>query len=107
MYEAQQDKPRRTVALKVIRPGLASPELLRRFEQESHVLGGLQHPGIAQILRPGRPTAAPAFSRTRDGVHPRPDAHAVRRHAQSRHAPAPWSCSPRSPMPSSTPTPRA
>src|SRR5678810_535487 len=49
VYEAEQDQPRRTVALKVIKPGLASPELLRRFAQESQALGRLQHPGIAQI----------------------------------------------------------
>jgi tetratricopeptide (TPR) repeat protein/predicted Ser/Thr protein kinase len=53
VYEAEQDQPRRTVALKVIKPGLASPELLRRFEQESQALGRLQHPGIAQIYDAG------------------------------------------------------
>src|SRR5881392_3874367 len=53
VYEAEQDQPRRTVALKVIKPGLASPALLRRFEQESHALGRLQHPGIAQIYEAG------------------------------------------------------
>ena len=31
VYEAQQQDPSRTVALKVIRPGLATPEVLRRF----------------------------------------------------------------------------
>src|SRR6266513_291235 len=49
VYEAEQEQPRRTVALKVIKPGLASPELLRRFAQESQALARLQHPGIAQI----------------------------------------------------------
>ena len=53
VYEAEQDQPRRTVALKVIKPGLASPELLRRFAQEAQVLGRLQHPGIAQIYEAG------------------------------------------------------
>src|SRR5499427_5653905 len=53
VYEAEQDQPRRTVALKVIKPGLASPELLRRFAQESQALGRLQHPGIAQIYEAG------------------------------------------------------
>ena len=53
VYEAEQDQPRRTVALKVIKPGLASPELLRRFEQEAQALGRLQHPGIAQIYEAG------------------------------------------------------
>jgi serine/threonine protein kinase len=53
VYEAEQDQPRRTVALKVIKPGLASPELLRRFAQESQALGRLQHAGIAQIYEAG------------------------------------------------------
>ena len=53
VYEGEQDHPRRTVALKAIKPGLASPELLRRFEQESQALGRLQHPGIAQIYEAG------------------------------------------------------
>jgi eukaryotic-like serine/threonine-protein kinase len=35
VYEAEQEHPRRTVALKVIRPGWATAEILRRFEQES------------------------------------------------------------------------
>src|SRR5450631_3159744 len=49
VYEAEQENPRRTVALKVIKPGLASSGLLRRFEQEAQALGRLQHAGIAQI----------------------------------------------------------
>ena len=53
VYEAEQDQPRRTVALKVIKPGLAGPELLRRFAQEAQALGRLQHPGIAQIYDAG------------------------------------------------------
>ena len=53
VYEAEQDHPRRTVALKIIKPGMASPELLRRFEQEAQALGRLQHPGIAQIYEAG------------------------------------------------------
>src|SRR5215472_12064453 len=53
VYQAEQEQPRRTVALKVIKPGLTGPELLRRFEQESQALGRLQHPGIAQIHEAG------------------------------------------------------
>ena len=49
VYEAEQEGPRRIVALKIIRPGLATPERLRRFKHESQALGRLQHPGIAQI----------------------------------------------------------
>ncbi len=53
VYEAEQEQPRRRVALKVIKPGMAGPELLRRFEHESQALGRLQHPGIAQIYEAG------------------------------------------------------
>src|SRR5262249_33100825 len=48
VYEAEQDNPRRTVALKVIRAGLASDSLLQRFAREAQILGRLHHPGIAQ-----------------------------------------------------------
>lgn len=53
VYKAEQDHPRRTVALKVIRSGIPVPALLRRFDQESEALGRLQHPGIAQIYEAG------------------------------------------------------
>ena len=53
VYEAEQDQPRRHVALKVIKAPWASPELLRRFAQESQALGLLHHPGIAQIYEAG------------------------------------------------------
>ena len=53
VYRAEQDHPRREVALKVIRPGFTSKHLLRRFEHEAQLLGRLQHPGIAQIFEAG------------------------------------------------------
>ncbi|MGD8451971.1 MAG: serine/threonine-protein kinase [Phycisphaerae bacterium] len=53
VYRAEQDRPRRIVALKVIKPGVESRETLRRFEYEGQVLGWLQHPGIAQVYEAG------------------------------------------------------
>jgi WD40 repeat protein len=53
VYEAEQDNPRRTVALKVIRAGLASDFLLKRFAREGQILGRLHHPGIAQVYDAG------------------------------------------------------
>lgn len=53
VYKAEQLNPRRVVALKVIKPGMATPSLLRRFEFEAQVLGHLHHPGIAQIYEAG------------------------------------------------------
>jgi tetratricopeptide (TPR) repeat protein/predicted Ser/Thr protein kinase len=53
VYRAEQESPRRTVALKVIKAGAESRALLKRFEHEGQVLGWLQHPGIAQIFEAG------------------------------------------------------
>jgi serine/threonine protein kinase/Tfp pilus assembly protein PilF len=50
VYRAEQEHPRRQVALKLIRSGAVSEQLLRRFELEAEVLGRLDHPGIAQIF---------------------------------------------------------
>ena len=58
VFEAQQENPRRTVALKVIRPGLVTPSLLARFRHEAQTLARLHHPGIAQVFEAGQhPTA--------------------------------------------------
>jgi WD40 repeat protein/Tfp pilus assembly protein PilV len=53
VYEAEQDNPRRSVALKVIGVGLTSSEIAKRFEHEAQILGRLHHPGIAQIYEAG------------------------------------------------------
>ncbi len=53
VYLAEQENPRRTVALKVVRWHMASPDALARFEHETQVLGQLQHAGIAQIFEAG------------------------------------------------------
>lgn len=53
VYEAEQENPRRSVAIKIIRADVLSPEAVRRFEQEAQVLGRFQHPGIACIHEAG------------------------------------------------------
>ncbi|MCX5691961.1 MAG: serine/threonine-protein kinase, partial [Planctomycetota bacterium] len=53
VYEAEQDNPRRTVALKVMRGAIASPQASRRFEYESQLLARLRHPCIAQVYEAG------------------------------------------------------
>ncbi len=53
VYEAEQDNPRRTVALKLLRLELASPGVIKRFTHEAQILGRLQHPGIAQVYEAG------------------------------------------------------
>ena len=63
VYEAEQSSPRRRVAVKVIAPGMATPEVLRRFRLEGEVLARLSHPGIAKVLEVSEPEApAPWFA---------------------------------------------
>lgn len=53
VYEAEQDRPRRRVALKVIRSSLVTETMRRRFGREAEALGRLKHPGIAQVYSVG------------------------------------------------------
>ncbi len=56
VYLAQQKSPMRRVALKMVKPSAllnGIEEAFRRFELESHVLGQIRHPGIAQIFEAG------------------------------------------------------
>jgi WD40 repeat protein len=54
VYEAEQEHPHRTVAVKVIHRALASRSALSRFVYEAEVLARLSHPGIAQVYEAGR-----------------------------------------------------
>ncbi len=58
VYEARQDYPHRTVALKVILPGAASRQLVDRFRREANLLARLQHPGLAHIYEAGIATTS-------------------------------------------------
>ncbi len=53
VYEAVQDKPKRRVALKVMRQSMTQRESYLRFRLETEVLARLSHPGIAQIYESG------------------------------------------------------
>ena len=54
VWMAEQDRPlRRTVALKVVKPGRASREVLARFESERQSLAILNHPHIAAVFDAG------------------------------------------------------
>ncbi|MBU0640691.1 MAG: serine/threonine-protein kinase [Planctomycetes bacterium] len=65
VYEAIQDHPQRTVALKVIRAGVASPSALRRFQHEAELLGRLSHPEIARVYEAGTYATSPDENDTR------------------------------------------
>ncbi len=53
VYEGLQGAPCRTVAVKVIRPGVLSPAAAKRFQHEAQILGRLTHPGICRIYSVG------------------------------------------------------
>ncbi len=53
VYEATQENPRRTVAVKVMKQGITSRSAMRRFEHEAQLLARVQSPGIAQIYEAG------------------------------------------------------
>lgn len=56
VYEARRDAEdfSQTVALKILRRGADSTELLRRFRRERQILASLEHPRIARMLDGGR-----------------------------------------------------
>jgi hypothetical protein len=53
VYEAEQEHPRRRVAIKVIHSWLRTPAFRTRFDWEVEVLGRLLHPGIPQVYQAG------------------------------------------------------
>ncbi|MGE3180771.1 MAG: tetratricopeptide repeat protein [Phycisphaerae bacterium] len=54
VYEARQSEPiDRRVALKVVKPGMDSAAVLRRFAMERRTLAQLEHPNIARVLDAG------------------------------------------------------
>lgn len=56
VYEAEQESPRRRVALKVIRSAFLTEDLVKRFRHEVQLLGQLDHPGVAHIYEAGTAT---------------------------------------------------
>ena len=61
VYMAEQTEPvRRKVALKIIKPGMDTRQVIARFEAERQALALMDHPNIAKVLdagttEPGRP----------------------------------------------------
>jgi len=54
VYLAEQKEPiKRTVALKVIKPGMDSAKVIARFEAERQALAVLDHPNIARVFDAG------------------------------------------------------
>jgi serine/threonine protein kinase/tetratricopeptide (TPR) repeat protein len=63
VYLAEQIEPvRRRVALKTIKRGMDTRDVLRRFESERHALERMSHPSIARVLDAGTtPDGRPYF----------------------------------------------
>ncbi|MBL9142757.1 MAG: serine/threonine protein kinase [Verrucomicrobiaceae bacterium] len=58
----QRDDIRRKVALKFIKPGMDSRQIIARFEAERQALAVMDHPGIAKVLDAGTtPDGRPYF----------------------------------------------
>lgn len=50
---ARDDEIKKKVALKVIKRGMDTDEILRRFRNERQILASLEHPNIARLLDAG------------------------------------------------------
>lgn len=61
VYECQQERPSRRVAVKIVESLLFGRELSKRLTAESQIQGQLQHPGIARVYDAGVAT----FGRSR------------------------------------------
>jgi hypothetical protein len=54
VYMAEQTEPvERRVALKIIKPGMDTRQVIARFEAEQHALALMDHPNIAKVLDAG------------------------------------------------------
>jgi eukaryotic-like serine/threonine-protein kinase len=62
VWLAEQSEPvRREVALKVLKPGLDSKQIVARFEAERQALAVMEHPGIARVFDAGTTEAGRPF----------------------------------------------
>ena len=82
VWIAEQLEPiRRKVALKVIKAGMDTQQVVARFEAERQALALMDHPNIARVFDGGATTDGPAV--LRHGVRRRRSDHRVLRPAQS------------------------
>jgi serine/threonine protein kinase/thiol-disulfide isomerase/thioredoxin len=83
VFEALQDNPRRTVAIKVIKGSDVSEKAVSRLKYEAQMLARLRHPGIAEIYEAGtyedHGTVVPFFA-----MEYIPNAKTITEYAKSR-----------------------
>jgi serine/threonine protein kinase/tetratricopeptide (TPR) repeat protein len=78
VYLAEQERPvRRRVALKIIKPGMDTRQVIARFEAERQALALMDHPNIAKVLDAGS---------TNDVGHAPPDGSSDRQSSQAQPA---------------------
>lgn len=53
VYVARQSEPSRQVAIKIVKPGMDSQQVLARFEAERQALALMEHPNIATVFDAG------------------------------------------------------
>jgi serine/threonine protein kinase len=74
VFMAEQQQPiRRKVALKVLKPGMDTRQVVARFEAERQALALMDHPNIAKVLDAGTvgvPALAGAFNEPDDRLKP-------------------------------------
>ena len=81
---AEQREPvKRRVALKVIKLGMDTRQVVARFEAERQALAMMDHPNIAKVLRRGRDRNGPALLRHGTGARD-PDHRVLRPEPISR-----------------------
>jgi eukaryotic-like serine/threonine-protein kinase len=63
VYEAQQEQPvRRRVAIKAVKPGMDSRQVIARFHMERQALAAMDHPYVAKVFDAGHmPSGRPYF----------------------------------------------
>ena len=105
VYMAEQTQPvRRTVALKLIKAGMDSRQVLARFGAERQALALMDHPNIAKVFDAGTTDDGPALLRHGAGQG-HPD-HPVLRRTPADDSASGSSWPSRSARPCSTPTRR-
>jgi WD40 repeat protein/serine/threonine protein kinase len=62
VYLAEQDRPvRRRVALKIIKPGMDTRQVVARFEAERQALAMMDHPNIARVIDGGATSSGRSY----------------------------------------------
>ena len=84
VYLAEQTQPvRRKVALKIIKPGMDTKQVIARFEAERQALALMDHPNIAKVHDAGATESRPPL--LRHGAGPRHPDHRVLRPRAALH----------------------